>query len=177
MANDNPFEGTKIYFSGSIKGAPESDPEFPKKLVKFMTDNGANVLSEHVVYPLGDKMDKVMVKKAGIKLEELQNHPQRWFLIREIDTNWVDQADFMIAIVNGPSHGVGMEIERALIKPERGLSKTPILCLIHEDLEEKLSYMIRGIKSDDFYLKTYTDFKSAEDLVFNFLTEGFNNEK
>jgi hypothetical protein len=169
MPNDKSFKGIKIYYSGSIRGEPEADPEFPRKLVNFMTDNGANVLSEHVVYPLGDEMDKIMVKKAGIKLDKLRNHPQRWFLIRDIDTGWVDEADCMIAIVNGPSHGVGMEIERALLKPERGLSKTPVLCLIHQDFKEGLSYMIRGIKNADFYLKTYQDLSTAVEIIDDFL--------
>jgi len=43
-----PFRGLKVYFSGSIRGSPEPDPEFPRKLVQYMTTGGADVLSEHV---------------------------------------------------------------------------------------------------------------------------------
>jgi hypothetical protein len=82
----------------------------------------------------------------------------------------------VVALVNGPSHGVGMEIERALLKPERGLPLTPILCLIRADLLEKLTWMIRGIKQEGFYLKTYTDLDSAQKIIFDFLTGKFDQK-
>jgi len=65
--------------------------------------------------------------------------------------------------------GLGMEIERALLKPERGLPFTPILCLSREDFLEKLTYMIRGIRSEGFFLKTYHDLSTAESIVSDFL--------
>ena len=49
MAKRNfPFTGKKVYYSGSISGVPEPDPEFAWKLVRYMIDNGADVLSERV---------------------------------------------------------------------------------------------------------------------------------
>lgn len=99
-------------------------------------------------------------------------HPEPWFPIRRQDTEWVDTCSHFIAVVNAPSHGVGMEIERALLKPRLGLNETPILCLVHESLVEKLSYMIRGISQTEFpnfSLETYADLKSAQEAAHAFL--------
>ncbi|MEK7526093.1 MAG: hypothetical protein AAB546_01285, partial [Patescibacteria group bacterium] len=98
--------------------------------------------------------------------------PEPWLLIRKQDNEWVDQATHLVAVVNAPSHGVGMEIERAILKPQRGLNETPILCLIHETLLDKLSFMVRGVSEDEhpsFHLKTYTNLQEAQNTVHDFL--------
>ncbi len=163
------FSGLNIYYSGSIRGVPESDPEFPWKLVQFMIQNGADVLSEHVAARNKDEMVKIFAKRSGHnRYEEIEP----WWIAREVDMRWVDEATHVVALVNGSSHGVGMELERAIHKPERGLNETPILCLIREDLLPGLSSMIRGVSKKEhpkFYIKTYSDFKSATDLINEFL--------
>lgn len=164
------FEGRVVYYSGSIKGVPEPDPEFAWKLVQFMIDNRADVLSEHVAARNREEMALVRTKRMGAARAALMdNHPEPWYAVRRQDTEWVDQATHIVALVNGPSHGVGMEIERGLLKPERGLKRTPILALVRADLIDKLTWMIRGIEADEFYLRQYTDLDSACQEVSRFL--------
>jgi len=33
---DKPFSGLRVYYSGAIRGTPETDPELPWKIVSFM---------------------------------------------------------------------------------------------------------------------------------------------
>jgi len=164
-----PFKGLKVYYSGSIKGVPEQDPQFPWKLVKYMSERGADVLSEHVAARTPEEMESIRASRIGEKVKEIIGHPEPWFTVREIDVEWVDKATHVVSLVNTPSHGVGMEIERALLKPKIGLNFTPILCLIKEDFLEKLSYMVRGIKDEGFFLKTYQNIFDAKSLVNDFL--------
>jgi len=168
-----PFKGLKVYYSGSIKGTPEPDPEFPLKLVQYMAQNGADVLSEHVASRNPQEMEEIRARRIGKTIQELQKNPKPWFAIRRQDIDWVNEATHVVALVNSPSLGVGMEVQRALDKPKLGMNETPILCLVQEDIFPKLSFMIRGITSQEsplFQLQTYKDLEQAQQNIFNFLT-------
>ena len=165
-----PFLGMKIYFSGSIRGVPNPEPSFAWDLVQHMIVNGANVLSEHVAARNFTEMDETFFRKSGVDRRKLQ---EPWFEARRIDFEWVNEATHLVAIVNGPSHGVGMEIQRAIDKPRLGMNETPMLCLIHESLFNNLTWMVRGVKPEEcpvFELKTYTDLEDAKRIVTDFLT-------
>ena len=78
----------------------------------------------------------------------------------------------MIALVNGPSHGVGMEIQRAIDNAEMGKPKISILCLVQERRLKDVSWMIRGKQKKEypnFSLKTYKNQEGAKKIVDNFL--------
>lgn len=170
---EKPFAGTKVYYSGSIKGTSEVDPEFGWKLVQYMAEEGAEVLSEYVAARTKEEREKMLADKIGMELDEMLSHPEPWYQIRKKDLEWVDHSTHFVALVNGPSHGVGMELERAILKPNRGLNPTPILCLIQKDQLGKLTYMIRGISMDecpDYFLETYTDLEDAKRIIKAFLT-------
>jgi hypothetical protein len=101
-----------------------------------------------------------------------RKHKNYWFYIRKHDISLVDKATHVVAIVNGPSFGVGMELQRALDKPKLGLNQTPILCLVEEKLYDGLSNMIRGVsakESPTFELKTYQNLRQAKELIYDFL--------
>lgn len=168
------FDGKKVYYSGSIKGAPEIEPDFAWNLVQYMAQNGAVVLSEHVAARDKEEMDLVRAKNIGVDLQQMLSEPEPWFGIRRQDLKWVDEATHLVALINAPSHGVGMEIEHAILKPRLGLNQTPILCSVHENLANKVSFMIRGVAENEtpyFYLKTYTDLDSAKSEIYKFLTK------
>lgn len=168
---ERPFEGTKVYFSGSIKGAPEADPHFAWHLVQYMGQKGADVLSEHVAGRSQAEMDAIRAVRTGQIIQEMLEKPVPWIDIRRQDNIWVDEATHMVALVNAPSLGVGMELERTILKPSRGLNLTPILALMHEDLLGQLSYMVRGITPEEaaFHLRTYRDLEEAQSHIDGFL--------
>lgn len=173
MRDEKPFKGLKVYYSGPIKGAPEVESDFPWNLVQYIASKGADVLSEHVASRSASEMIEIRARRIGVETKKLLSHPEPWFDIRKQDMAWVDEATHFIALVNTPSHGVGMEIERALLKPERGLPETPILCLVHESLINNLSFMIRGVsneESDKFFVKKYHDLDDAKNIIYDFLT-------
>ena len=161
-----PFAGDRVYYSPAIRGVGAQQPDITQRLVHFMAQWGAEVLSEHVGGSSPEERDYIFRARTGFDLGRM---PEPWKAVRCIDTQWVDSATHLVAVVDGPSHGVGMEIERALLKPERGLAQTPILCLIHETLLDRLSWMVRGVSNPDFFLKTYCDADEAEQLVTDFL--------
>ncbi|MCA9302384.1 hypothetical protein H6802_03290 [Candidatus Nomurabacteria bacterium] len=160
----------KIYFSGSLQGIKHKDPNFSYGLVQYMKSNGYDVLSEHVAARTHDEQDDIFLEKTGIdRRNPSTNDP--WISAYKIDMDWVDEADYLIAVVDGASHGVGMEIMRALLKEERGLNKTTILCLVHEDNLDKLSWMLRGVPKEynNFKVSTYKDLESAIKVVCSLL--------
>ncbi len=176
---ERPFEGKKVYYSGSIKGAPEREPDFAWELVQFMAEGGADVLSEHVAARTPEEMESIRARRVGEAIQSISGNPKPWFGIRKQDIDWVEEATHVVALVNAPSHGVGMEIERAILKPRLGLNKTPILCLIHEELADKLSFMVRGISSEeceDYFLRTYGDLAGAKSVVKDFLTKEYTSK-
>lgn len=168
---EKPFLGYKIYYSGSIRGVVNSEPEFAWKLVQNLISKGADVLSEHVAARNFDEMDDTFFRKSGVDRRSLT---EPWFAAREVDFEWVDEATHMIAVVNGPSHGVGMELQRAIDKPRMGMNLTPVLCLVHESLFENLTWMIRGVSETEhsgFELRTYKSLEDAEKITVDFLTK------
>jgi len=177
---EKPFKGMKIYFSGSIKGAQEPDPEFAWKLVQYMVQGGANVLSEHVAARNKEEMEEIRAKKMGMSVKQFLDMPREIYIrdvVRKTDTEWVDEASHLVALVNAPSHGVGMEIERAILKPERGLPLTPILCLVREDLLSNLSGMVKGVSWENdkalLFVETYKTLQDANFTLHKFLTGNF----
>ena len=168
-----PFENLKIYYSGSMNGAPEPDPEFAWKLVQYMIQNGADVPSEHVSARTLQEREEIIARRSGKTIEQLKSNPPSDSNIYTQDLEWVDQATHLVALVNGPSLGVGMEIEHAILKPRLGLNETPILCLVQQDIRPRLSRMVSGIslqKAPNFQLRTYQNLDQAQQHIFDFLT-------
>ncbi|MEX0896224.1 MAG: hypothetical protein WDZ94_04845 [Patescibacteria group bacterium] len=147
----------QIYFSASIKGVG-ADPELGYKIVQHLIQQGHEVLSEHVGGRNQAEMDEVLLRRSGIDKTTLDAEAAAHH-IRAIDMQWVDKADTLVAVITGPSLGVGMEIERALLKPERGLPATQIICFVQAEYLDSLSLMIRGIRDEKFELLIYQDFE------------------
>jgi hypothetical protein len=163
---EKPFEGKKVFFSSSMKGVSSPDEELPWHIVQYILEGGAEVFNEHTVAKTSEERTAVFKEKTGIDRSTLV---APWYVLREADMKWIDEATHLIAIVDGPSHGVGMEIQRALDKSD---GKKHILCLIREDLVNELSWMIKGISDKwpyRFSLMEYKNLKDAKEKIHNFL--------
>lgn len=159
--------GRKIYFSATIRGE-NPDPELAFKVVTHLQSRGHDVLSEHVGSRTREEMDAVLQKRSGVDRKTLSPMELSRFF-RKVDTEWVDACDEMVVVLTGASLGVGMEIERALLKPERGLNQTPVVCFVPESYYPSLSAMVGGIVDPLFTLKTfstYEDIKAELDSIF-----------
>ena len=138
-----------------------------------MSQNGADVLSEHVAARNQEEMNEIRARRIGITIQQLKDDPKPWINIRHQDMKWVDEATHFVALVNSPSHGVGMEIQRAIDKPKLGMNETPILCLIHSEMFSKLSFMIRGVAPEEssvFQIRIYKNLEQAQEYIFDFLS-------
>ena len=122
----------KIYFSGSIRGAP-GNKDIYKKISNHLMKYGI-VLTEKT-------FDHTFEEE--IKVDEKE--------IWERDVKWLKESNALIAEVTSPSHGVGYEIAYA-----RLLNK-PILCLHQVSNTKKISAMLMGdphihiLKYEDLY--------------------------
>ncbi len=110
----------KIYFAGSIRGG-RGDAQLYKQIIELLGQYG-EVLTEHI----GDET----LTSAGSAME-----PQYIF---EQDTDWLREADVVVAEVTTPSLGVGYEIGLAESLEKR------ILCLYREQEDSQVSAMILG---------------------------------
>lgn len=133
----------EIYFACSIRGGRDDAATYAD-LVEHIKIK-ASVLSE--IFADGKLTSRGMNKPSDI--------------IWKTDTNWIKQADGIIAEVTNPSLGVGYEIALAEI-----LGK-PILALFKEDSGRILSAMIDG--APGVQICNYTDFSSAKDAIDQFL--------
>lgn len=169
---EKPFEGKKVYFSGSISGVAHPEPFFFHHLVRHMVDNGADVLSEHVGGRSYDERETIRTRRLGFDVRTLDNPAP---VVRRKDIEWVEEATHVVAVVDTPSTGVGMEVQHALNKHRMGMNLTPVLCLVQKDIldEDRLTDMIGGINMDDSpvaYVIPYTDMEDAKNIITNFLT-------
>ena len=163
----SPKPPLKIYYSASIKGE-NVDPELGYKVVTHLKQRGHDVLSEHVGARNSDEMNALLTQRSGTDRTSLSKEAGNRF-VRAIDTEWVDAADAMVVVITGASLGVGMEIERALLKPERGLNVTPITVFVSSGYAPGLSAMVSGVVSEQFAILTYEtfdDIRAELDRIF-----------
>lgn len=118
----------KLYFAGSIRGA-EADRETYLRIIDELKKR-YTVLTEHV--------------GNGEMLEEEKKLTDAEIEAR--DMKWIREADFVVAEVTSPSHGVGIEINEA-----KHLGK-PVIC-IHRNNGKRISAMILG--NDYFAISPY----------------------
>lgn len=167
------FKNSRVYYSGSIRGIVP-DPLIGYEVVKYMLENGANVPSAHVAGRNKEEMKQVFYLMSQRGLDENGEDNRNAEMAYEVDMNWIDSATHIVSVVDGPSHGVGMEIMRALLKPARGLNYTPVLCLVSEENFEKVSWMITGASfefGDAIQVIPYKDSEDAKEIVRHFLLE------
>jgi len=94
-------------------------------------------------------------------LDEDKNLSNKKIFQRE--KNYIDQADLIIAEVSQPSLGVGGEIAYALTQNK------PVLALLLENFRDKISPMIAGNLSDNFFLEIY-NFERLNYIIKDFIT-------
>ncbi len=161
----------KIYFAGSLYGVGHENPNFIWDLAQYAKELGFEILDEDVVAPTAELRNKIFLEKTGIDTFKIE---EPWNPVYRADMDAINEANYFIGIVDGPSHGVGMELMRVLLKPKLGLNQTKILCLLHEKSLPRLSRMIRGVPKDkypNFEIKTYKDLSSAKEITKEFLTK------
>jgi len=169
--NSPDFSGKKIYYAGSIRGAAEQDQELPWHIVRYMADHGAEVLSEHVAARTPEEREAIRATHIGQTIIDTYGRANTDEQIRGIDLAWVREADYMVAVVNAPSLGVGMELQYALLKPDLGMQITPILALVHKEFQAQLSAMVRGVTEPQFHLYQYETLEDIRAKISWFLTK------
>lgn len=158
----------KVYFSSAITGKIAVSENFQVNLINHMKSLGYQVFSEHVGLQNDRAIFDLLTKNSGKNIPQRDGYEKE---IREVDLKWVDEAEYFVGIVDGPSFGVGIEIEHAIQRPTRGLPKTKILCLVHTYNFPKLTAMIKGITETNFQLSKYTDENNAKEIIESFLME------
>jgi hypothetical protein len=132
--------------------------------------NGANVLDKHVAGRNDEEKHRLFIADNGFDHTQCDN-PQS--AVEQADIAQVDAASHLIVFVDGPSHGVGNEVQRAIDRYEFGIKKAEILCLVQEENYKKLFWMIKGKqdpKYPNFHMETYKDLEDAKSKISNFLT-------
>ena len=136
----------KIYFAGSIRGG-RSDAELYRKLIERMKRDDT-VLTEHVGSP---------------ELNLLERGRDRDAEIYRQDTEWLRQADLLIAECTTPSLGVGYELAYA--------EKLGIPCFIlYNGSRTQLSAMLTG--DPYFIIHQYTTEEDLFDSLESILNYG-----
>ncbi len=123
----------KIYFTASTSFNGQLLPTY-KKIIKLIKNHRVKIISgQQIVNKKQLKKDKKLSKKQIFKRQK----------------KLIDQADCLIAEITKPSIGVGGEITYALTKNK------PVLALIEQNFENKISPMLAGNPSDNLFLEFY----------------------
>lgn len=134
--------GLKVYCAGAMRGNTEYQRYF-LEIIKIVEATENIVLSElSSSYTRQNLSDNEIYKR---------------------DMDWLNEAECMIAEVSGPSIGVGYEIAYAL-----HCRNIPVLALCNKNLK-RLSAMISGNNSKNFYLEFYSDELELKKKVITFL--------
>jgi hypothetical protein len=162
------FKGLRVFFSVSISGVPEPDKNIIGNLADYIKINGAEILNEQVTARDPQKREEIrarIMKKNNGQL--YTTHPPDNEIYRQ-NMEWLDQATHLVGLVNGPSLGVGMELERAIS------NRTPVLCLVRDDFRPRLSLMVSGAISsqstpEEYQLRIYQTPDQAKGYIRTFL--------
>jgi nucleoside 2-deoxyribosyltransferase len=139
----------KIYFAGSIRGG-RSDVAIYAQIIDLLKAYGT-VLDEHIADPNLSQFGEIDLSDAQVK--------QR-------DQAWINEADYVVAELSSPSHGVGYEVGLAM-----HLGK-PVLGLWREQKGKRPSPMLAG--SATMHLSTYTDIAELPEVFHRFFVPSFN---
>lgn len=135
-----------VYFTASTT----NDGKFKKnyqKIVDLIKRQKNHLLSgEQIVNEKFLELDKQLSKEQIFKREK----------------KLIDEADCIIAEVSQPSLGVGGEIVYALVKGK------PVLGLVFENGKDKISPMIEGNPSENFFFEHY-NFEKLSYIIKDFL--------
>lgn len=124
----------KVYFTASTTHDGKYLNHY-KKIIKLLLDKGYQLISgEQIIDRSLLEKDKKLINEQIFKREKSR----------------IEMADCLIAEVTNPSHGVGGEIVYALI------ANKPVLGLVFEDNNDKISPMIEGNPSENFFLESYS---------------------
>ncbi|MCL2439043.1 MAG: hypothetical protein FWD15_00860 [Alphaproteobacteria bacterium] len=166
----------KIYYSGSMSGAKEVNIQLPIDIVEYLEGQGHNVLSRHVAFMHQPNVETPDGQKFHVRESMLADFAKMTraeidLAIRAYDLADVEAAEYFIALVNAPSHGVGMEIQHALLRPRLGLSPVPMLLLIDAEKSAKISPMLGGIckKAHPIEIYPYRDLADIKQKLKNFI--------
>lgn len=134
----------KIYFSCSITGGRNDQPDY-ERLVSALLADGHSIPTAH----LADA--DILSLEQVVEAEDVYRR----------DVEWVTGCDVLLAEVSTPSHGVGYEIALA-----ESLGK-PVFCCYRNG--SRVSKMILGNTSERFRVFGYSTISEAIDEVRVFL--------
>ena len=124
-----------------------------------LKENNRRILSELKKKGCEIVSGEQIVNEASLDIDATL--PKKKIFEREVRS--IDDADFVVAEVTKPSHGVGGEITYAL------MNKKPVLSLVYKENEAGLSPMIAGNPSTNLYLEHYT-FNNLHLIINNFIS-------
>lgn len=127
----------KIYFAGSIRGGRD-DREIYGQIITLLKNYG-QVLTEHIA-------DAKISSYGQTNMTDIEIYTK--------DTNWIKEADIVVAEVTNPSLGVGYELGFA-----ESLGKK-IIALYRNSEDKRLSAMIAGNKNINC-----VEYKEVSDLL------------
>jgi len=123
----------KIYFTASTSFDGKLKEEYKKIISQIKKRRHILLSGEQIINP------KLLQKDAAISKEKLFQRQKEL----------IEKADCVVAEVSQPSLGVGGEIVYALVKEK------PVLALLLENYENKISPMVAGNPSDNLFLEIY----------------------
>ena len=135
----------KVYLSGAIRGGRNLQRIY-EIILEMLRDRGHQVLTFHVA-------------SKNIHEEELKVDDKEIFLK---DTNWLNEADCVIAEASIPSLGVGYEIAYALKR------EIPVLA-VYDTKYAPISAMITGNNSPYIDVREYSSITQLEYFISDFL--------
>lgn len=137
----------KVFFTASTSFGGQLINQY-KNIIDLIYKNKAKLTSgKQIIEPKLLELDKNLSKDKIFRRE----------------TKLIEDSDCIIAEVTKPSLGVGSEIAHALIKNK------PVLALVLENNEDKLSPMIKGNPSTNLFLENY-NLDNVKFVIKNFLS-------
>lgn len=126
-------EMLKVYFTASTSYDGEFHTQY-KKILELLMKYKTEILSGEQIIN-----DELLIKDKNLSKKQIFNR----------EKELIEKADLVVAEVSKPSHGVGGEIVYALTKDK------PVLALMFENQDDRISPMIAGNPSENLFLENY----------------------
>lgn len=157
----------RIYYGAAVQGAIEfgNRADINRLLVGTIKAEDFTVVSEHnVIGRSKEETRKILEGAIGpLPTSKKERHSHIRNKALELVEGDICAAIFEVSV---PSHGVGVELTHAYLRPRRGLSRIPILALYENGYwPNDLSCMIGGIQEGEVPLFELYEYENLDDVT------------
>ncbi len=156
----------RIFYGAAIQGERDRGERasLHRTLIDIIKAEGNEIVGEHTT---GRNIAETAAHLKKIIPNLPETDRERRIAVRNKMIEYIESdIDAAIFEVSTPSHGTGMEIAHAYLRPRMGIREIPILTLYQHDYwPHKLSTMVQGLSTEAFPNIQQREYRNTEEAA------------